>query len=120
MFCNGKCKKRNSQCGLLLSIIKSNSQTKEQKMEEKCALLSIAESLWSQEHGQIRIQAAVESGRNEQVRGAREQNKTIAQGFLGLIHTINENSEATKKMKYLGEVIEAEIEENEVELLEEE
>ena len=73
-----------------------------------------------QEFHNVGIQSAIESGRNEQVKGARGQNKTVAQGFLGLIHTLNENAEAARKMKYLGEVIDTEIEEDEVELLEEE
>lgn len=119
MFCNGECKKgKNKRCGLLLDIMMKNDLTGEQKVVEKCALQSIAESLWNQEQGQIRIQSAVENGRNEQAKWGRTQNKTLAQGFLGLIHSVNESTEAEKKVKYLGDVIE--VEEEEVPLLEEE
>ena len=104
MFCDGQCTKKNKKCGLLLTVTMSNSLTGQHKTEDKCAFLCMAESLWNQEHGQVRIQAAVESDRNEQAKWGREQNHTLAQGFLGLIHTVNANAEAERKVKFLRNV----------------
>ena len=66
-----------------------------------------------QESHNVGIQAAVESSRNEQVKSSREQNKTIAKGFLGLVDTINENAEAARELGYLGDAVDAELIEEE-------
>jgi len=104
MFCDGQCKKRNKKCGLLLDVYMKNDMTGDQKVIEQCALIGLFESMARQEQGQVRIQAAVESGRNETSKWMRNQNETMATGFLGLIHMVNEDDEAYTKIKYLGRV----------------
>lgn len=93
MFCNGVCKKGNKRCGLLLDIYMRNDLTGGEKVVEKCAIIGIFDSLVRQEQGQIRIQAAVESGRNENVKCLREQDKTLATGFLGLLKYAEQRDE---------------------------
>jgi hypothetical protein len=121
MFCNGICKKGNKRCGLSLDVFMKNDMTGSEKVIEKCAIIGIFESLVRQEQGQIRIQAAVESGRNENVRCLREQDKTLATGFLGLLkYAEDREEEAAKYYKMIEEeqkekYIEAEIIEGEVE-----
>ncbi len=123
MFCDGICKKRNKKCGLLVDVVMSNELTQNTKVMEKCALIGLYESMIRQEQGQIRIQAAVESGRNEQSKGMKSQTETLASGFLGLIHMVKEqNEEAEKKIKYVEntlleedtETIEGEVEDGTV------
>jgi hypothetical protein len=120
MFCNGKCKKGNKRCGLLLDVIMKNDMTGANKVIEQCAIIGVFESMVRQEQGQIRIQAAVESGRNENVKCLQSQDKTLATGFLGLLKYAQErDDEAMEHYKMIEEQaeehIEAEIIEGEVE-----
>jgi len=104
MFCDGKCKKGNKRCGLMLDVFMRNDVTGGEKVIEKCAIIGIFESLVRQEQGQIRIQSAVESGRNENVKCLREQDKTLAAGFLGLLkYAQKRDEEALEHYKMLEE-----------------
>jgi hypothetical protein len=103
MFCNGKCKKGNNRCGLLLDVFMKNDMTGSEKILEKCAIIGVFESMVRQEQGQIRIQSAVESSRNEGAKWMRNQNETLATGFLGLIYATQEDEEAQKKIKVLAQ-----------------
>ena len=125
MFCNGKCKKGNKRCGMLLDVSMKNEMTQQSKIIEQCAVIGIFESMVRQEQGQIRIQAAVESGRNESAKWMRNQNETLATGFLGILYATQDDEEAARKMKYLAntrdkmiaednEIIEGEIEDGSV------
>src|SRR5210317_1480908 len=93
MFCDGNCKTKRKRCGMLLDVFLKNEVTGEQKVVEKCAILGIFESMTRQEQGQIRIQAAVESSRNENVKYLRKQDETLATGFLGLLHMAHDAHE---------------------------
>lgn len=121
MFCDGICKKGKKQCGQLIEIIMKNDLTGEVRSEEKCTIKGIYESLIRQEQGQIRIQAAVESGRNENVKHLRSQDQTLAAGFLGLLKYAQErDDEALEHYKMIEEqskekYVEAEIIEGEEE-----
>jgi len=102
MFCDGKCEKGRKRCGMLLDVFMKNDVTGAEKVIQKCAVIGIFESMTRQEQGQIRIQAAVESSRNESVRWMRNQNETLATGFLGLIYATQDDEEAQRKIKYLA------------------
>lgn len=102
MFCDGRCEKGRKRCGMLLDVFMKNDVTGAEKVIQKCALIGMFESMTRQEQGQIRIQSAVESGRNESSRWMRNQNETLATGFLGLIYATQDDEEAQKKIKYLA------------------
>lgn len=120
MFCDGKCEKGKKRCGLMLDVFMKNDVTGAQKVIEKCAIIGIFESLTRQEQGQIRIQSAVESGRNENVKYLRQQDETLATGFLGLLkYAEQRNEEASDHYRMLeneedSEIIEGEIEDGSV------
>ena len=94
MFCDGKCKIEKEteegtivkRCGLFRELIMSNELTGEKKPIEMCVFDAMVNSLHRQEQGQVRMQAAVESSRNETVDSSLNTQKIIAEGFLGLIH----------------------------------
>ena len=96
----------------MLEVVMSNDLTQDTKVLKKCAIIGVFESMTRQEQGQIRIQAAVESGRNETSKWMRNQNETMATGFLGLIHMVNEDDEAYTKIKYLGRTQDRMVEED--------
>lgn len=102
MFCDGRCEKGRKRCGMLLDVFMKNDVTGAEKVIQKCALIGMFESMTRQEQGQIRIQSAVESGRNESSRWMRNQNETLATGFLGLIYATQDDEEAQRKIKYLA------------------
>jgi hypothetical protein len=102
MFCDGKCKKGKKTCGMLLSVSMKNELTQQSKIIEQCAVIGIFESMVRQEQGQVRIQAAVESGRNESAKWMRNQNETLATGFLGILYATQDDEEAARKIKYLA------------------
>ena len=118
MFCDGVCKKGKKTCGLLVEIVMKNDLTGEVRAHDKCAVKGMYESMIRQEQGQIRIQAAVESGRNENVKCLRSQDQTLAAGFLGLLKYAQERDEEAvehcrmieeRKEKYIeAEIIEGE------------
>ena len=85
MFCDGKCVKGNKKCGLLVELVMEHGETKKVDIQTKCAMLGILESLHRQEQGSVRIQAAVESSRNESVKVGEKVTQVIAKGFGGLI-----------------------------------
>lgn len=116
MFCDGKCKKKNKKCGLFREVYKDING----KIEpfEECIFLHMLESQLRVEQGNIRLQSAVESGRNEKANSDHMIANTIATGFVGIMHTINEDENAIPKMKYLGKVIKKT--DNEIEIYKEE
>lgn len=120
MFCDGNCKKGRKRCGLLLDIFMKNDVSGTEKVVEKCAIVGLFESQVRQEQGQIRIQAAVESGRNENVKCLRRQDETLATGFLGLLRlaqerTIEEEAHRVEMLHVGGEeIIEGEVEDGSV------
>jgi hypothetical protein len=115
MFCDGVCKKGRKRCGLMLDVFLKNDLTGDQKVVEKCAIIGIFESMARQEQGQIRIQAAVESGRNENVKQLRKQDETLATGFLGLLRLTQEREEEEPERVEMIHIEDAEIIEGEVE-----
>jgi hypothetical protein len=119
MFCDGNCKRGKKKCGLMLDVFMTNDVTGDKKVVEKCAIIGIFESMTRQEQGQIRIQAAVESGRNENVKCLRRQDETLATGFLGLLRLAQEREQEEPEqveMLHVGdeEIIEGEVEDGSV------
>jgi len=93
MFCKGKdkCKK----CGLLKELIVEVNGKPD--TIEKCVFEAILDSMFRQEQAGIRIQAAIEHSRNQQNTDELETQKAVAHGFIGLIHTFQQNPEAIKQ-----------------------
>jgi len=110
MLCDGQCTKKNKRCGLLAELWMENAITKEKEKVDKCIFLAILESLFRLERHQDGLHAAFNSLRNENVKSAREQKQTIAEGFLGLIYSMHEDDEhrekVIKKIKNLGSRVE--------------
>ena len=95
MFCNGRCKIKNKKCGLLKElIIEVNGKP---QVIEKCVFEATLDSMLRQEQSNIRIQAAIEHSRNQQNSDELEARSAIAHGFIGLIHTFQQNPEAVKQ-----------------------
>ena len=95
MLCNGRCKTKTKRCGLLKELI-VEANGKPQTIE-KCAFEAILDSMLRQEQANIRIQAAIEHSRNQQNADELETQKAVAHGFIGLIHTFQQNPEAVKQ-----------------------
>ena len=85
MFCKGKCDK----CGLSYEIRMHNTMTNKDEIVKKCAFLHMADSYIRIEERLIGIQAAVESSRNEKVNGDEKIAQTIANGFLGVMQSVD-------------------------------
>ena len=91
MFCDGKCTKGKKTCGLLMELVMENKKSGKVEVQKKCCLHAMVESLHRLEQGDVRIQAAVESSRNESVKMGTAVNQTIAEGFIGLINTAKDS-----------------------------
>lgn len=95
MFCDGVCKKKNKNCGLLAEYtVEKNGEI---STVRKCVLHASFDSMLRQEQANIRIQAAIEHSRNQQNTDELETQKAVAHGFIGLIHTFQQNPEAVKQ-----------------------
>ena len=93
MFCKGK--KDCEKCGLLKElIVEINGKPDTIK---KCVFEAMLDSMLRQEQADIRIQSAIEHSRNQQNSDELEARKAIAHGFIGLIHTFQQNPEAIKQ-----------------------
>ena len=104
MFCTGECKKiennKEVRCGLLYDIIMENVGPGGKKTHEnvqRCAFILMMESLARQEHGQIRIQAAVEDLRNEEAINETRTGSIVATGLMGMMHAVNDDKEKFEK-----------------------
>ncbi len=84
MFCDGECTKKNKKCGLFTTLTFQKGQ-EEVKTIEDCVFTAILNSQLRQEKGNVRLQAAIESMRNEETKSSQNVNDTIAKGFIGLI-----------------------------------
>ena len=91
VFCKGNCEK----CGMLIEYTVTNNN--EVKTLRKCVFHAMFESMCRQEQANVRIQSAIESSRNEQVTANNKINETVANGFIGLIKSVDDN-----KKKYIG------------------
>ena len=99
MFCDGKCvDKKGRRCGMLMEIVLENMRTNTPEIQQKCCFHAMVESLHRLEYGDRRIQAAVESSRNENVKYSSAVQETISKGFMGLINTINSYTPPNKQI----------------------
>jgi len=101
MFCDGQCERKGKKCGLLTQLTMQNGS--EVKTFDVCILKAILESLLRIENGNIRLQAAIESARNQKNIDDLEIKETIASGFLGMIYAINEDPKTEKILKKIGD-----------------
>jgi len=101
MFCDKQCTKKGKKCGLLVEVTMQNGS--EIKNIELCVFTAILESLYRIENGNIRLQAAIESARNQKNIDDLEIKETIANGFLGMIYSIQEDPRTEKAIKKLGD-----------------
>ena len=93
MFCKGKDK--CDKCAHLKEmIVEVNGKP---QTIEKCVFEAMLDSMLRQEQAGIRIQAAIEHSRNQQNTDELETQKAVAHGFIGLIHTFQQNPEAVKQ-----------------------
>jgi len=90
MFCNKDCKKCNHYKELIVEIDGKPSTI------YKCLFEAILDSMLRQEYASVRIQSAIESSRNENVKYNNKLNTTLANGFIGLIKSVDE-----KKKDYI-------------------
>lgn len=105
-FCNGKCKFEKEteegtitkKCGLYAELIWEDKIKGKTNTEEVCVLWAIMTSLHRLEQANVRLQAAVESHRNEAVKHSEDINKTLATGLLGLIQTARGKNKKTVKL----------------------
>jgi len=95
MFCSGECHKKNKKCGLLKELIVEINGKPD--TIEKCVFEAMLDSQLRQEQANIRIQSAIEHSRNQQNKDELETQKAVAHGFIGLIHTFQQNPEAVKQ-----------------------
>jgi len=94
MFCDGICSKKNKDCGLLAEYtVEKNGEI---STVRKCVLHALFDSALRQEQADIRIQASIEHSRNQQNTDELESRKAVAHGFVGLIHTFQNNPEGVK------------------------
>jgi hypothetical protein len=85
MFCDGVCEHKSKRCGLYRDFTMKNEETQELKIVKECAIVAMMQSMFRQEQGQVRIQAAVESDRNESSKQLNNINDTLAKGAIGLL-----------------------------------
>jgi len=104
MFCSGQCRKGKKRCGQLMDLIMETTLNGRIETIEKCCFHGILESLHRAEQADIRIQAAIESSRNENVNYSNKTAQTIATGFLGLIHTMDDSDKKDRIIKILNNI----------------
>ena len=93
MFCKGKDKcNKCAHLKELIVMVASKPQT-----IKKCVFEAMLDSMIRNEQADIRIQAAIEHSRNQQNTDELETQKAVAHGFIGLIHTFQQNPEAVKQ-----------------------
>ena len=97
MFCDGVCEKGKKKCGLFYSIFMENTISKKVEEVKKCVFLHMADSFMRLEHGDIRIQAAIESSRNERANADKKMSSVVATGFIGMLHAFDENPDKFKR-----------------------
>ena len=105
MFCDGRCEKGKKRCGLLYGIIMEETITGKVEEFEKCAFHHIIDSLVRLEKGDIRLQAAIESSRNENANADHKMSSIVATGFVGMLHAFNDDPDKFKNsLKLLNQI----------------
>jgi len=101
MLCDGKCKTKNKRCGLLqeMAHYTPNGGKIAGSEYDRCMFGAILDKLCDLGKDNIRVQAAIESSRNQKNKDDLESVKTLSQGFLGIIHTLQQGSESQNKLR---------------------
>jgi len=99
MLCDGQCRKKDKKCGLLeeMAHYGPNGAKVPGSEFDRCVFGAILDSIGTLSKDNIRIQAAIEHSRNQQNTDELETQKAVAHGFIGLIHTFQQNPEAVKQ-----------------------
>lgn len=101
MFCNGECFKGRKQCGLLYEVLLENTKTGQPETVRKCVFHHLLDSFLRQETGQIRLQSAVESGRNEKAKGDQTIVASVLHGFNSLLQVVDGRRDSVQNMKVI-------------------
>ncbi|MCK9597406.1 MAG: hypothetical protein M0R06_00120 [Sphaerochaeta sp.] len=101
MFCDGKCINGKKRCGMYAELITQKQGAQPEKID-RCIFYAILDLGKASLDSINRLHAAMNSARNEDVETGKDLTKTIATGFLGMIHMFSGNDEATKKIRDLG------------------
>jgi len=99
MLCDGICKTKKARCGLLESLAQFRNGAKVEGSEyDLCVFRAVYQKLCEHQTDHIRIQAAIESSRNQKASDDLNANQTIAQGFVAIVAALKEEPDKTQKM----------------------
>lgn len=108
MFCNGKCIEDietehgtvHKRCGLYITQHLVNDR-REHKEVDVCVFKAMLRQLARLENRSEGVQRAVESSRNEGVEASFRLDQSLAQGFLGLIYSLDDHDRKHKMIQLL-------------------
>lgn len=112
MFCDGKCKTEVEteegtvikKCGLWRSLVTKVKQTQEIEEFDMCIFDALMNSLHRLEEINVVKTTTIQEQRNEATRQSVMVSKTIADGFLGLMYTIEDDKQRDALIKSLKRV----------------
>jgi hypothetical protein len=91
MFCDGECEKDGKKCGQYITLTMHDSQTTKTENVDLCRFQAMLDSQLRMEKGNIRIQAAVESQRNEEVKSGQKVATAVDTGFRRVAQATRES-----------------------------
>lgn len=105
MLCDGKCETKKEteegtvvkRCGLYAGLINEDKIRGKTTKYNACVFYAMMDGIHRLEQSDIRLQAAVESQRNEACNWSAEVAKTVATGMLGLINVVGGNGDKVVK-----------------------
>ena len=123
MFCDGKCNvvKETEEgtlvqkCGLLRTLIQKDKQSGKINEFEMCIFEAIMNSSHRLEDLNLSTVQTIQEQRNDGEDQSIEISKTIAQGFLGVIYSMDDPEKKMKVVKMLKEVGQR-VKESEIEI----
>ncbi len=112
MFCDGKCKDEIEtadgtlvkKCGLWRSLVTKDKQTQEITEYDMCIFDALMNSLHRLEDIGVVKASTIQEQRNETTRQSVMVSKTIADGFLGLIYTMEDDKQREALIRSLKSV----------------
>ncbi len=110
MLCDGKCIIKNKsgkeikRCGMLqdMAHFKPDGNKIPGSDYTRCVFGAILDKFSDLQKDNIRLQAAVESSRNEKAKGDMNTSHTVAMGMLGIIHALTDNEKGKQAVKKLN------------------
>lgn len=112
MFCDGKCKTEVEtengtlvkKCGLHRTLIVKDRNTEEVAEHEMCLFEAMMNSLHRLEDVSVVQAQTLQEQRNEGEEQATDIAKTIATGFLGMIHSMGDDDKKVKIINTLKQI----------------